>query len=90
MKRKVTEFVIGDRVAYSAGWLRSTGCRVGLYPRLRGSVVEVRPFGENQLVTIAWDDYRAPSEYHDDGYGRVIAPNLTLVSRIGIDSALST
>ena len=83
-------FEIGDRVAYGIKWLKSTGSIVGDLPRLRGTVKAIEPFGEHQLVTIAWDNYHAPSAYHDDGLGRVISPNLTLVSRIGIDSALNT
>jgi hypothetical protein len=57
---------------------------------LRGTVRAVEPFSDKQLVVIEWDNYRVQSEYHDDGLGRVIAPNLTLVSRIAIDSALNT
>ena len=64
----------------------------GDYPRLRGTVREVKELARGcpQLVTIAWDNYRCESQYHDDGLGRVIAPNLTLVSRIAIDAALNT
>lgn len=78
---------VGDRVAYSANWLRSTGNYAGILPQLRGTVVGTEPFGAAQLCTIAWDGYRAPSQYHDDGLGRVLAANLTLASRIGADSA---
>jgi hypothetical protein len=88
MKHKT--FNVGDRVAYSVVWLKSTGQRTGDMPRLRGTVRAIQPFGGTQLVVIAWDDFFMPSQYHDDGLGRVIAPNLTLVSRIGIDSALNT
>ena len=89
MSKKVTKFNLGDRVAYSAAWLRSTGNMVGDLPRLRGSVVAVQPFSDKQLVVIAWDNYRVQSEYHDDGLGRVISPNLTLVARLASDSALN-
>ncbi len=90
MAKTTKSFAIGDRVAYGVKWLRSTGNTVGDLPRLRGTVKAIMPFGQNQLVTIAWDNYHVQSEYHDDGLGRVIAPNLTLVNRIGIDSALNT
>lgn len=83
-------FKVGDRVSYSVAWLRSTSNFTGILPRLRGTVKTIEPLGQNQLVTIAWDDYRAPSQYHDDGLGRVISPNLTLVDRIAIDAALNT
>ena len=91
MKTKQAKtFTVGDRVAYGVNWLRSTGNIAGDLPRLRGTVRAVEPFSDKQLVVIEWDNYRVQSEYHDDGLGRVIAPNLTLVSRIGIDSALNT
>jgi hypothetical protein len=86
-------FVVGDRVAYSAAWLKSTGQRTGDIPFLRGAVVSVADFGAVQLCVIAWTlngvPYAMPSQYHDDGLGRVIAPNLTLVSRLAIDAALA-
>ncbi len=88
---KSKTFAVGDRVAYSVAWLKSTGQRFSRdnIAGWRGTVKEITKFGENQLVTIDWGFF-LPSEYHDDGFGRVIAPNLTLVSRIGIDSALNT
>lgn len=90
MASKPTKFQPGDRVAYSVKFLRSTFQHTGIVPKLRGTVREVQPLGAVDLVVIAWDNYQAPSQYHDDGLGRVIAPNLTLVSRIAIDSAVNT
>lgn len=87
---KAKSFVIGDRVAYSVAFLKSTGETTGDMPRLRGTVHAIESLGANQLVVIKWDNFFMPSAYYDDGFGRVIAPNLTLVSRIGIDSALNT
>ena len=90
-RKQIKTFAIGDRVAYGVAFLKSTGQMTGDAPRLRGTVKAVQPLGGGpQLVTIAWDNCHVKSEYHDDGLGRVIAPNLTLVSRIGIDSALNT
>src|ERR1700733_3631259 len=89
-KRPAPQFQLGDRVAYNVNFLRSTGQTTGDTPRLRGTVRAVEPLGAVTLVSIAWDNYHVKSEYHDDGLGRVIAPNLTLVSRIAIDSALNT
>lgn len=88
MKKQTKVFVIGDRVAYSAAWIKST--MTHYRGSWRGTVKDVSPFAGGQLVTIAWDGIRLESDYHDDGLGRVISPNLTLVSRIGIDSALNT
>ena len=91
---KTKTFSIGDKVAYSVAWLRSTGSITGDIPFLRGTVRTTEDFGSGQLVTIAWElrgkPYPMPSQYHDDGLGRVLANNLTLQSRIGIDSALNT
>ena len=89
MAKQSKTFAIGDRVAYSVAFLKSTGQNTGDIPRLRGTVKAVQSLGAQQLVTIAWDNFRVRSEYHNDGLGRVIAPNLTLVSRIAIDAALN-
>jgi hypothetical protein len=89
MAKQTKTFTIGDRVAYSAAFLKSTGQHAGDVPHLRGTVKAVTSLGSQQLVTIAWDNYHVKSEYHDDGLGRVIAPNLTLVNRIAIDAALA-
>lgn len=92
MKEK--KFTPGDRVAYSVAFLRSTGMITGDAPRLRGTVLQVSQFGEVQLCVVLWmlngRPYPYRSNYHDDGFGRVIAPNLTLVENIGVDSALAT
>ena len=87
-------FSPGDRVAFSAGFLRSTGQIIGDAPRLRGTVISVSQFGDEQLCIVLWllngRPYPFRSQYHDDGFGRIIAPNLTLVENIGIDSAKAT
>lgn len=82
MSRKTKHFSPGDRVAYAASFLRSTQQHTGWAPSARGTVRNVEPFGPHSLVTIAWDSGPVKSHYHDDGLGRVISPNLTLVSRI--------
>lgn len=90
MNRPPRKFQVGDRVAYGVAWLRSTGNITGNLPRLRGSITELQPFGLGQIAFIAWDNYRVKSEYRDDGLGHVLTSNLTLVSRIAINSALNT
>ncbi len=93
MRKAVKTFQVGDKVAYAASFLKSTGQYTGDTPFLRGEIVSVEPFGACQLCTIAWTlngkPISIPSHYHDDGLGRVIAANLTLVSRIAIDAALA-
>jgi len=90
MKRHKT-YAPGDKVAYSAAFLRSTSQYTGDVPFLRGEIVAVEPLGERQLCTIQWSlgckPVRMPSQYHDDGLGRVISSNLTLVSRLALDAA---
>ena len=91
MASKTKTYTSGDKVAYSAAFLRSTGQYTGDIPFLRGEIVAVEPLGERQLCTIQWSldgkPVRMPSQYHDDGLGRVISPNLTLVSRLALDAA---
>ena len=94
MTRKPRTFQVGDKVAYRADFLRSTGQHTGDTPFLRGEVISAKPFAQYQLCLIRWTldgkPYPINSQYYDDGLGRVISANLTLVSRIGIDSALAT
>jgi len=91
--RKSRTFEIGDRVAYSAAFLKSTGQHTGATPFLRGEVVSVEEFGPHQMCAIQWlldgKPYPVASHYHDDGLGRVISPNLTTISRIAEDAALA-
>ena len=54
MKRKPLE--IGDRVAYSRAWLRSTGMVPGPIPFARGRITAFEPLGrETMLAVIAWE-----------------------------------
>jgi hypothetical protein len=95
---KTCKIAIGDRVAYSAQWLRSTGNRTGDLPFLRGTVRQLIPFGPGcALCGIEWDDCQ-PHEPRDDddthdaehpGLHRVLDANLTLVKRIAADAALA-
>lgn len=61
----------GDRVAYSAQFLRSIGAYTGDLPHARGVVESVQVLGNCQLVTVRWDDTELP--------GRVLACNLAKV-----------
>lgn len=72
----------GDKVAYAAAWLKSTGQQTGWAPRARGIVQGSEPFGGRVLVTVQW-------EGRDKPIG-VLDCNLTLVSRLAIDAALAT
>lgn len=48
-------FSVGDRVAYSAAFCRSTGQITGDVPAGRGTVTEIVPLGSITLAAIAWD-----------------------------------
>ncbi len=89
-RKKTTVYAVGDRVAYGVAFLRSTGQTTGELPWYRGTIRAVEELGAVQLCVIAWDGVHVRSDYHDDGLGRVIAPNLTLIARLAIDSALNT
>ena len=51
----MTKFALGDRVAYSAAWLRSVGEIAGELPQLRGTITALKPIGQRELATIDWD-----------------------------------
>jgi len=88
MTKRTQDFRPGDRVAYRACWLRSTGTYTGYLPRLRGTVRAITEGPGYTLAVVAWDGYRVASEYHTDGMARVLACNLTLVKRLAEDAAL--
>lgn len=80
MKGKIN---IGDKVAYNVSFLKSCGMTTGEIPRARGIVTDIHIFGgDRHLVTSEWGNPDIPK--------KVLSSNLTLVSRIGIDSALNT
>ena len=64
----------GDRVAYSAAFLRSIGCQTGELPQVRGVVTAVQPLGDRQLVTIDWGTDAAPAKVMACNLARV-GPN---------------
>jgi hypothetical protein len=55
---------IGDRVAYSANWLRSTGMYVGELGFWRGTVTNMQTHGSKDFVlaTVTWDKGKGPDE----------------------------
>lgn len=76
MKKKAKIFEVGDRVRYASDFLRNTYLHVGDIPFLKGTIKEIEALGEHQLCVIEWDNCKISSQYHDDGFGRVISPNL--------------
>lgn len=67
----------GDRVAYSAKFLRSIGCQTGPMPFARGRVIVMRHYAGATLATVAWNDRSMP-----DG---VNVANLIAVACIGLE-----
>ena len=72
---KVPEFKVGDKVAYSAQSLRSTGQYTGDVPHARGVVKSLKKIGRSEdavvLVEVDWGDAELPQ--------RVAAANLAHV-----------
>lgn len=79
---KAPEIAVGDRVAYSVTFLRSTGQRTGSAPSMRGDVRALHDLGAGfVLAEIAWDGGNT---------SRVNVGNLVTTKRIAIDAALNT
>lgn len=53
---------VGDRVAYSTHFLKSTGEHTGPIPFARGIVKDVRKIGGIRLATVEWDTPEAPEQ----------------------------
>ena len=60
---------VGDRVKYSARWLRSVGMYTGPIPFTKGTITAI----ENGIATIAWEDPDIPAKVH--------IANLSIVGR---------
>jgi hypothetical protein len=49
------EVEVGDKVAFSATWLRSIGAYTGPLPFARGEVTAIRDCGSVKIAAVAWD-----------------------------------
>ena len=78
--QKAFQLQRGDRVAYSASFLRSIGCTTGELPQARGTVQELLELGSTQLAQIRWD---TPGNLPQ----RVAVGNL---ARVGVNSRFSS
>lgn len=54
------KFKIGDRVAYSVQWLKSTCQQAGELGHARGVIVALQPLGERTLAEIDWGNPDVP------------------------------
>lgn len=50
----MSEFKIGDKVAYDAAFCRNTGQQTGPIPFARGIVTGLQKLGERTLVIVDW------------------------------------
>ncbi len=73
---RTAKIEVGDKVAYKASFLRSTGQYTGDIPHARGVVTEIKPFGNNELATIDWGNPEIPA--------KVLVANLSKVTQRGI------
>lgn len=78
MMAKREAIKVGDRVAYSAAFLRSTGMITGAIPRARGIVTSLQKFGGAELAVIEWNDPDIPA--------RVLVANLAKVGSSGMST----
>lgn len=53
---------VGDKVAYSTQFLKSTGEHTGPIPFARGVVKDIRKIGGVSLATVEWDTPEAPEK----------------------------
>lgn len=75
---KTPIFAVGDKVAYSVQFLKSTGQSHSNLARARGIITELKPFGDNVLATIDWKDPEIPD--------KVITFNL---AKVGLNTRFS-
>jgi hypothetical protein len=62
---------IGDRVAYSANWLRSVGLYTGDLPAARGTVKALDQLGSTTLAVIDWGTDDIPRRVNVANLARV-------------------
>ncbi|WP_454887924.1 hypothetical protein [Sphingomonas oryzagri] len=53
---KANPIAVGDEVAYSAAFLRSTAQQTGEMPFRRGIVIASEPLGDRSLCRVRWSD----------------------------------
>ena len=68
---KIPDFKVGDRVAYTVQWLRSTGMSHSELSHARGEVIGITRLGERALIEVKWTVNDLPN--------RILDANLALV-----------
>ncbi len=59
---RVQSIKVGDRVCYSRRFLQSISCFTGDLPQGRGTVTELKQYGETTLAVIDWGGMDLPSK----------------------------
>ena len=65
---------VGDRVAYSAKFLRSIGCYSGDMPHARGTVTALQPLGQTTLAVVDWNTDEIPRRVNTANLAKVGTP----------------
>ena len=78
---RTSSIKVGDRVAVSARFLRSTGQHTGDICFCRGKVTELKSYGELTLAVIEWEPLNGVAP---DVPGKMAVSNLSRVTERGI------
>lgn len=70
------EITVGDRVAYSASFLRSIGALTGMLPHARGLVTHLTVGKSMTLATINWSDDRIPPRVNTKNLAIIGTPRM--------------
>lgn len=65
---------VGNRVALSAAWLRSTGQMTGDIGFARGVVTRIIKLGETSLAEVVWENGRFPKRVNVNNLA-IVGPN---------------
>jgi len=69
-----TKLNVGDKVSYSATFLRSIGVYTGPMPFARGTIEKIDDFGNVALAMVNWDDEEIPPRVNIKNLVKVGSP----------------
>ena len=70
-QERIRPIEVGDKVAYSASFLRSIAAYAGEMPHARGVVQELQTIGETTLAVIDWNNDEIPPKVNVANLARV-------------------
>lgn len=76
------EIKVGDKVAYSSQFLKSTGMHTGPVPFARGVVTDIKRYG---AVVIAYVDWGSTLPENDNDQDKVAVANLVRVDKMHLE-----